>query len=222
MSLATSNLNHITFQMEIPDEPYVDNFSQGRTHTAHYTGETFLKMAVEDSTGLIGECLWAAESRKLLEQRICHPEPGHSTLVIDARNNPWEAAYIRNTYSHDEVPNYEEDVGQVDSDGNPIIWDYSWGHVLNQIYYINDLKYINGEFVKPRFRLHQHTNEEVHRDVVKHIEMCDRELARDLVYRDNERTAIENCKAQWIVIRDNFSHVLHWKLKYPDMPLIKP
>ena len=81
--------------------------------------------------------------------------------------------------------------------------------------------FINGEFVKPRFRVHQHTNEKVHQTVLDHIEMCDNELSR-LVYDEPQRQAIEKCKAGWINIRDNFQHVHHWKLKYPDMPLIKP
>ena len=221
MILHKDQLSNIPFEMAIPDEPYLDNFSQNRSQTAYYVGDRYLKFAVNEATGLVGECLWRAPTVELLEKRICHPEPGHYVITLDAKENPWEASYMTNTYQHEPVANYEENVGQLDSEGNPILWDYSWGHVINQIYYINDLKYIDGKFVKPAFRFHQHTNETVWKTVADHIEMCTRELER-LVYQPEEKKAIEDCKAGWIDIRDNFQHVHHWKLKYPDMPLIKP
>ena len=214
-------LNQYEFEMEIPNEPYIDNFSQGITHTAYYAGDRYLKFAVNDSTGIIGECLHRAPTVELLETRISHLEPGHTALIIDGAKNPWEASYLTRVYNHEPVPYYQEDVGQLDDDGNSITWEYNWGHVLNQIYYNQELKYINGEFVKPRFRVHQHTNEKVHQTVLDHIELCDNELSR-IVYNESQRQAIEKCKAGWINIRDNFQHVHHWKLKYPDMPLIKP
>ena len=221
MILHKDQLSKFAFEMEIPDEPYLDNFSQNKTHTAYYVGDRYLKFAVEEDTGIVKECMWRAPTIEDLEKRKMYPEPGHYVITIDAKEYPWEASYLTNAYEHEPVPLYKEDVGQLDSDGNSIMWDYDWGHVLNQIYYINDLKYIDGKFIKPSFRFHQHTDEDIWEDIDDHIEMCDRELAR-IVYEPREKEKIESCKAQWINIKDNFKHVKHWKLKYPDMPLIKP
>ena len=36
-------LNKFPFEMEIPDEPYLDNFSQNKSITAYYVGDRYLK-----------------------------------------------------------------------------------------------------------------------------------------------------------------------------------
>lgn len=215
--------NRYPFDMEIPDQPYIDNFSKGLTHPAIYTGVRFLKFRIENGTGLLKEEVANGHTLEEMNSVIVYPEENHEIHIIDAKLNPWEAAYLTNAYSHDPVPVYEEDLGTVDSEGNPEIWDYNWGHVLNQIYYSHELRYVNGEYVKPPFRLHQHTQEVFIKSLHDHQEMVERELSRpEGVYTVDQKANLQKYKEDLDVIETKYVGIHHWKIPFPALPLIRP
>jgi len=214
--------NKFPFELEIPNEPYIDNFSEGKTHPAYYTGLRFLKFQVENQSGLIKNCCAEAQTMEELDGMTVYPEDNHHIITIDAQEHPWECSYLTHNYEHDDVPWYEEDLGTTDAEGNPEVWRYTWGHVLNQIYYNQQLKYINNAFIKPPFRLHQHSQEAFEKSVIDHIEMTDRELAREGVYKPDEIQAIQKYKEQLQEIQTKYTGIHHWKIPFPALPLIKP
>ena len=70
--------NRYPFDMEIPDQPYIDNFSKGLTHPAIYTGVRFLKFRIENGTGLLkeevanGHTLEEVQNLPRIPDRSCH------------------------------------------------------------------------------------------------------------------------------------------------------
>ena len=215
-------INKFPFDMEIPNEPYLDNFSQGITHPAFYTGSRWLKFQIQNDNGLIKELVVSGETKDEIESKIAYNDEGHSFHIIDAKQNPWEAAYLTHEYAHDPVPNYEENLGTTDADGNAEVWDYDWGHVLNQIYYNNELRYVNGEYIKPPFRLHQHTQEAFLKSLADHIEMAEREISRQGIYTQAEMANLEEYARSLSTISTKYTGIHHWKIPFPALPLIKP
>jgi len=215
-------INQFPFEMEIPDEPYINNFSKGLSHPAVYTGYRHLKFQIQDNNGLIKELVAEGQTFDEMNSKIVHNDEGHSFHLIDAKVNPWEAAYLTHQYEHDPVPNYEEDLGTTDADGNPEIWDYNWGHVLNQIYYNNDLKFLNGKYVKPSFRLHQHTQDVFLKSLQDHREMADREIARENIYNTRQMADLEAYREALSTVESKYQGIHHWKIPFPPLPTIKP
>lgn len=215
-------INKFPFDMEMPDEPYLDNFSQGKTHPAFYTGLRWLKFQIQNDNGLIKELVVTGETKEEMESKIAYNDDNHSFHVIDAKQNPWEAAYLTHDYQHDPVPRYEENLGTTDSEGNAEVWDYDWGHVLNQIYYNNELRYVNGVYIKPPFRLHQHTQEAFLKSLQDHIEMAEREIAREGIYTATEKTNLQTYLDSLSAIETKYAGIHHWKIPFPALPLVKP
>lgn len=216
-------INRYPFTVQLPNQPYVEDFSLGLTHSAYYTGPRFLKFQIQNNTGELKELVVHSNDLEDLNRKIVHPDENHSVHFMDAQQYPWEAAFLTNWFELDSLPDYVEDLGTVDDEGNTETWTYSWGQVLRQIYYAEGLKFINGEYIKPRFRSHQHTNEKVFETLEDHIEMCDRELSRGtIIYKQSELDAIQNYKEQLVIIPEKYQGIDHWKIRFPDLPLIKP
>jgi hypothetical protein len=214
--------NKIPFTIEIPTQPYVEDFSQGLTHPAVYTGNRFCRFQIDNQTGEIKELCAGAETLEELDNKIIHPDEGHSLHTIDARQFPWEAAYLTNHFELEPRPWYTEDLGTVDADGNPETWSYDWGRIIHQVYYMTGLKYVNGQYIKPRFRAHQHNNQHFWRTIDGHIENCERELAREGVYSDEQIQQIRDYKSTLESLPAKYGDTLHWKIKFPNVFRFKP
>jgi hypothetical protein len=218
-------MNRIPFTISLPNQPYVDDFSEGLTAQGYYTGLRYLKVQVRESDGLILEIDAEGETLKDLNSTLKFAREGNYMLTIDATEHPWEAAYLANHLETD-ITNYREELGTTDADGNPEFWEYSYseeGNPMHQIYYINDLWYKNEQFVRPKFRAHQHSQEKFWSSVQDHIEMAHRELARgSAIYSEKELQDLETYKNIVENLRNKYGDTLHWKIKFPDIPLIKP
>ena len=66
--------NRYPFDMEIPDQPYIDNFSKGLTHPAIYAGVRFLKFRIENGTGLLKEEVANGHTLEEMNSVIVYPE----------------------------------------------------------------------------------------------------------------------------------------------------
>lgn len=216
----------IKFTILVNDEPYVDSFVQNKTAEAYYTGLRYVKVEYDTSSGLVKHIVSQGDSLHDLDSITVYPEEGHQHLVIDGNANPWEASYLTADYEHDQVPVYEEDLGVTDDNGNPEIYRYTYseeGSMIQNIYIPNDLKYIDGKFVKPRVRLHMVKRENYFNRLQSHIEMCDTEFARGRsVYNENELQEILKYKAWLESCTAKYKNIKHWKIKWPDLPVIKP
>jgi len=218
-------MNRIPFTIELPNQPYLNDFSEGLTAKCYYTGPRFLKVQVRESDGLVLEIDAEGETLVDLNSTLKFAREGNYMLTIDAREHPWEAAYLSN-HIESSVENYTEELGTTDADGNPESWEYSYsleGNPLHQIYYINDIFYKDGAFTRPTFRAHQHSQEKFWETVQEHIEMAHREIARGItVYSEKELQDLENYKNVVENLSAKYGDTLHWKIPFPDIPVIKP
>ena len=106
--------NKIPFTVNLPNQPYVDDFSEGITHDCFYIGMNYIKVNRRISDGLVLEVLTEAQTMEEIESRKIIHDEGCDSFIIDAREHPWEAAYITGRYYHEDIPNYEEELGTTD------------------------------------------------------------------------------------------------------------
>ena len=116
--------NKIPFDVTLPNQPYVDDFSEGITHPCFYTGVNYMKVNRRIKDGLILEVLVEAVTMEEIESRKIIHDEGCDSFIIDAREYPWEAAFISGRYYHEDVPNYVEEIGTTDFWGKPEVWEY--------------------------------------------------------------------------------------------------
>ena len=90
--------NKIPFTVNLPNQPYVDNFSEGITHPCFYTGMNYIKVNRRIRDGLVLEVLTDAHTMEEIESRKIIHDEGCDSFIIDAREHPWEAAYISGRY----------------------------------------------------------------------------------------------------------------------------
>ena len=96
--------NKIPFTVNLPNQPYVDDFSEGITHDCFYIGMNYVKVNRRISDGLVLEVLTDAHTMEEIESRKINHDEGCDSFVIDAREHPWEAAYITGRYYHEDIP----------------------------------------------------------------------------------------------------------------------
>ena len=216
--------NKIPFTVNLPNQPYVDDFSEGITHDCFYIGMNYIKVNRRISDGLILEVLTEAQTMKEIESRKIIHDEGCDSFIIDAREHPWEAAYITGRYYHEDIPNYEEELGTTDFWGKPEVWDYHHTPetgVLAQIYYVNSMYYNDGKFSKPKFREHIIQRESFDDLIQVHIRDTERELKRN-VYKPEDIEYIKKY-GEWLkTVPETYKNIKHWKIKFPPLPNYKP
>lgn len=191
------------FTINIPNEPFTDDFSNGTTQNATYNGLRFLKIQVNNETGVVTNVMAQADTQADIDAASPVPMPNHTVYTIDGRNNPWEAAFLTHNYSTGEVADYTENLGTTDAEGNPETWTHYWNDnngVMNQIWVGGTLKYNsdNNTFTAPDTLTHGGSEEDFWASVANHIQGATDELARGLdVYSQAELDAITDFKT-WI------------------------
>lgn len=213
------------FTITLNNQPYVDDFSEGKTCEAVYDGHRYVKVEYDTVSGLIKQVVAEADTLPDVNQWNPIPEPQHDFLVIDGTLNTFEAAYLTSSYTYDTVPTYEENLGTVDDQGNPEFWKYEFsteGSILGHIYKSQSLSYINGEFIKPPVRGHMVTRANWLIQIETHKKMCAEELARNNVYDDQEIEQIRQYQTWINNVLDKYGDTLHWKIKFPNCPAFKP
>jgi hypothetical protein len=202
------------FTFILPDEPYKDTTALNQVINAEYTGPRYLVARLENSTGIVQNAANGSDALEGLEFERFHEE-GHTFFVIDANENPFEAAYLTNAYTHDEIvdPTFELPRGL----GS---WTYHYDDFkggLSQCFYQIDLKYntVSKEFTAPRYRLHANSREnsfaafKTQADVIK----------KSLVDHADEYSAEDKTKLQeyadWLDnLETTFHDVDHWKIPF--------
>ena len=216
--------NKIPFDVTLPNQPYVDDFSEGITHPCFYTGVNYMKVNRRIKDGLILEVLVEAVTMEEIESRKIIHDEGCDSFIIDAREHPWEAAYISGRYYHEDIPNYVEELGTTDFWGKPEVWEYTHSPetgLLAQIYYVGSMHYNDGKFSKPKFRAHIIERESFDHNVQVHINDCIREAKRD-VYTTEQRDYILKY-GEWLkTVPEKYKNIKHWKILFPELPAFKP
>lgn len=218
-----------SFTIPMPNQPYVDDFSNGTTHPATYTGHRYLTFQYHKDTGLVANLINAGDTMEELGAYDAPLMENHLPITIDATEKPLLAAYLTGEYETGEVADYTEDLGTTDADGNAETWTYYWQDdkgVLAQIYRRESTYYkeVDGvmTFVGPEFRSHILSRDSFLESVANQVVSIDTELSRtDGVYNDEEKAAILAHK-EWLQnVPTKYADVDHWKITFPQSPDFK-
>tara|TARA_B100000945_G_scaffold164727_1_gene132115 strand:- start:26 stop:679 length:654 start_codon:yes stop_codon:yes gene_type:complete len=212
-----------SFNIAMPNKPYVEDFSEGKVQAATYTGPRYLKVQYHNDTKYIANIINEGDTMEDLNEGPSAVMENHTSTVIDADSETLVAAYLNNMYETGEVADYSEDLGTTDDNGDAETWEYVWNDngVIHQIYLQGTAKFENNAVVAPEFRGHALTADSFNETVTNQIDQCTAELARDDVYTDDEKTAITTYKTWLEGISTKYAAVDHWKIPFPQFPDFK-
>tara|TARA_E500000075_G_C6828497_1_gene239078 strand:- start:28 stop:684 length:657 start_codon:yes stop_codon:yes gene_type:complete len=212
------------FNIAIPNQPYVDDFSDGTEHASVYNGDRYIKFQYHAETGHIVNVIGNGDTE---DEMVANEGPlmeGHLPAVLDADAAPLHAALITRHYTTGEVADYTENLGTTDAEGNAETWEHFWNDgtgLLSQIYNIETMKWVDNAIVMPEFKTHGISRESFLEGVNQQIAACTSELARNDVYSDGEIATITAYKTTLEGIETKYADVLHWKIPFPQSPTFK-
>ena len=212
------------FNIKIPNQPYVDDFSDDKEQASVYNGDKYLKFQYNATTGNIVNVIGNGDTE---EEMVANEGPlmeGHLPAILDADANPLHAALISRHYTTGDVADYTEDLGTTDAEGNAETWEHFWNDttgLLSQIYNIETMKYVDNAIVMPEFKTHGITRESFLEGLTQQITACTTELARSGVYSDGEVAEITAYKTTLEAIDTKYDGVDHWKIPFPISPTFK-
>lgn len=202
------------FTVQLSDEPYKATTKLNKTIEATYLGPRFLALCVHMPTGEIRYVARSGETTDELElPSLVDDDEETEFIVLDAKEKPFEAAYLTGNYEHDPIEDYVE---ELPNGGGK--YTYSWaGGAISQNYYGQDMFYRDGEFTTPRFREHAVTKESVFSGAKKAANVITQSLA-DNDYKDSERVALEEYRDWLNNVETVYADVDHWKIPFPANP----
>ena len=134
-----------SFNIPMPNKPYVDDFSENKVQAATYIGPRYLKVQYNNETKYIANVINDGDSMDDLNEGPAAVMEGHTSTVIDADSDTLVAAYLTNAYETGEVADHSEDLGTTDANGDAETWEYVWNDngVIHQIYFIDNHIYLS-------------------------------------------------------------------------------
>lgn len=211
------------FTITLPDEPYKNTTALNKTVNAVYTGPRYLAICVIDSTGEIKYVARSGETEAEIDMpTLVDDDPATEFYLIDASQNALAAAYLLHQYTTpDGVPDHEETL--TDADGEEFVYEYHYDDTtgcLGQCYFTNSLKYVNGNFVGPEYRLHANTRTDTIENYKRYATQIEQSLATN-DYTDSDRTRLA-AHAEWLKdLERKYANIDHWKFPFhTDLPAI--
>lgn len=206
------------FNIVLADEPYVDTTALNKTHPATYTGPKYVKVQIDMESGYAEKVIFGTDDLNEMTSFDGYAkEPGKTYTVIDGTVNPFEAAYMTGMYDTGVVEDYSEDIGTTDDEGNPETWNYVWEDnrgMIGQQYMGLDLKFVNGSWVRPRFRVHALTRQSFLDSMVLQAANIGRALETNENITDANRAKLEAYKTWLENIPTKYANVSHWKIPF--------
>ena len=210
-----------SFNIAMPNKPYVEDFSESKVQAATYTGPRYIKVQYDNASGYIRNIIADGDTLEECNEADAAVMEGHTSTVIDADSETLVAAYLNNAYTTGDVADYTEDLGTTDANGDAETWTYYWNDetgCIHQIYLQGTAKFENNAVTAPEFRAHAITRDSFNETVTKQIADATAELARDGVYTDDEKAAITTYKTFLEGIASKYAAVDHWKIPFPTHP----
>lgn len=200
------------FTVILPDEPFKSSTAMNKTVHCVYEGLRYIVGRMNNTTKKVENSVGGFDNNEDIDLSF-FTEDGYSFIVIDATVNPFEAAFLTETYSHSEVDNYVETLSTGET------WEHTYDNysgILSQIYKSFDLEYDSATktFKEPSRISHPIVREslfDAYKDFPKRIE--DALSTND--YSDEERTKLENYKTWLENLSTTYANVDHWKIPFP-------
>ena len=104
-----------------------------------------------------------------------------------------------------------------DAEGNAETWTYGWDDntgMIAQQYFNLDLKFVNGSFVAPRFRVHALTRESFMQSMQLQITNITNALENNETLTDEAREQLETYRTWLQNLPTKYANVKHWKIPF--------
>jgi hypothetical protein len=205
------------FTIPLADEPYVDTTALNKTHAAAYTGNRYLKIVIDSETKYVERVVAAADTLDDINNAFVAQEPGKTYEILDANTHTFEAAYLTGMYDTGVTENYTETLSTVDAEGADETWSYTWedntGMILQQ-YVGRDLKFVNGTYVRPRFRTHALTRESFMQSMQQQISNINAALENNTTLTEETREQLA-AYVTWLEnLPTKYANIKHWKIPF--------
>lgn len=210
------------FVFTLPDEPYKTSTIKNNTVNCVYTGARFLTLDVTLDDGTINGVVERGETREMVGKKECRI-PGHSFIVVDALDNLIGAASVTGDYTHDNIPDYEENVP-----GGKYTYSYCTGTgAIGLVITFPGIKFdfeTNKISTKFPYRTHANTRESTINGFVKYAATIEKYLARFPEHFTEEETSKLQAHSDWLkTIPTVYANIDHWKIPFPvNTPSIPP
>jgi hypothetical protein len=205
------------FTIPLADEPYVDTTALNKTHAAAYTGNRYLKIVIDSETKYVERVVAAADTLDDINNAFVAQEPGKTYEILDANTHTFEAAYLTGMYDTGVTENYTETLSTVDAEGADETWSYTWedntGMILQQ-YVGRDLKFVNGAYVRPRFRTHALTRESFMQSMQQQISNINAALENNTTLTEETREQLAVYVAWLENLPTKYANIKHWKIPF--------
>jgi hypothetical protein len=205
------------FTVTLPDEPYKTTTALNRTVECKYTGPRYLSICVNNNTGEVKYVARTGETIEDLEfESLIDDDPSTTFHIIDAGEHPFEASYLTHNYEHGEVEDFT-----VKHPGDLGSWTYHYDDgtgAIDQCFYCNDLKYIDGKFQSPGRREHALTRESF-LEGCKNIAAVIENSLKNNDYSAEDQAKLEE-HIEWLkAVPSKYANIDHWKIPFPsDVP----
>lgn len=208
----------VTFEVNIPDEPYKVKFTQGKKVKLTYIGPRFLVISVDSSSKQVYTHEGAAESIDEINLNDYNQE-NKEFYTIDSQKHPLIACFLTHQYENDEYEDYEEVLPTGET------WTYLYeNHILGNIYSNENPVYFPET---DQFSSLQLLKPSIEKSVfAKGIENKINDLEKvldDIEITETNKESIEHLKnyLEWLKnIDNNYPSIDHWKIPFPNEPRI--
>lgn len=202
------------FEVTLPDEPFKTTTNLNNKVTCLYEGPKYLVVRVDDATHKLVNVAGSSDNLNDLDLAK-FVEEGYSFHILDASVNPFEAAYLTGTYTHDDIPDYEETLPSGEK------WTYSFDAgtgVISHVYKNLDMTYNNGAYSTPERLTHGTTKEDFLTGANNLLELLEKSLNENDFLPD-EKKKLEDYRTFLKSLSTNYTNIDHWKIRWPiDIP----
>jgi hypothetical protein len=205
------------FTVTLPDEPYKTTTALNKTVECVYTGPRYLAICVIEETGEIkylarrGDTLADIDMPTLVDD-----DPATEFYAIDAKEHTFEAAYLTGQYTHGNVPDFT-----VEHPGDLGTWSYHYDEgtgVIGQCFYGQDMKYVNSQFVAPRYREHAAKRQDVMDSCISIANTVEQSIQNN-DYSDEDKQKLEEYIVWLRAVPTAYEGIDHWTIPFPsDIP----
>lgn len=207
------------FVIPLPNEPYKDDYSQGKSVKAKYIGNRYLLLAVDENTFNVEYVAETSEESIEFNLEQYRDVPRVKHVAIDADKFTWEAAFLTEQYTHDHIPNYVFTHPNLETKYE-FIYAKETG-VLSQLYLVGTMKYDleADKIIRPDDRLHAVSKEHFLETVKDHISMVKKALDTDKTMSVDDRQKLADFQKWLEKIPRLYQEIDHWKIPWPaDLP----
>ena len=205
------------FTIPLADEPYLDTTTQNKTYPATYTGPRYLKVCVDKETKIVERYVAGADTMDGLSAIIAIEEAEKMYQILNAETHTFEAAYLTGMYTTGPVENYTETLPTQDAEGVDETFEYVWNDntgMISQQYYNIDLKFVNGAYVRPRFRTHALTRASFLASLVVQATAIEAAIESNESLSDADIATLETYVTWLRNVPTKYANVKHWKIPF--------